>query len=301
MNIPYLGEIAALFTSLCWALSALAYTISGRQIGSQVVNQIRVLLAFFALLIINWVLLGQPIPLHAGFMRWMWLLLSGVVGLAIADTFLFRTYLLLGPRLGLLLLSLAPIFSALIAWVVWRETLNLLQIAGIIITLAGIGWVVLQRRQVQMGDAPPELSKKGILFGIIAALGQAGGLILSRLGMEEDFSPFAGTLIRMIAGLVFLWGTAIFRKQAVHALKTTLQHPVALRWVIFGTFFGPVIGIAASLLALQHAKMGIASTIMALPPVFMLPISRYVFKERLGWKSIIGTVVAMAGIALLFV
>ncbi len=73
MNIPFVGEFAALFTSLCWSLSALAFTISGRQIGSQVVNRIRVLMAFGLLLLINWIALGQPIPLHAGVERWFWL------------------------------------------------------------------------------------------------------------------------------------------------------------------------------------------------------------------------------------
>ncbi len=118
--------------------------------------------------------------------------------------------------------------------------------------------------------------------------------------MTGDFSPFAGTLIRMIAGLVFLWGTSLFRRQAWSTLTTTWKNPNAMYWVAFGALMGPVVGISASLLAIQHAKMGIASTIMALPPVFMLPISYYFFKERFDWQAIAGTVLAVAGIGLLF-
>jgi drug/metabolite transporter (DMT)-like permease len=73
-----------------------------------------------------------------------------------------------------------------------------------------------------------------------------------------------------------------------------------LGWVAFGALFGPVIGVSSSLLAVQHTGIGVASTLMALPPVFMLPISRIVFKERFGWQAVAGTLIAMAGVALLF-
>ncbi len=301
MAFPYIGELAALFTSLCWSLSALAFTLSGRIIGSQVVNRIRVLLAFLMLMVINWILLGQPIPLNLRIDNWFWLILSGAVGLAIGDTFLFRTYQLIGPRLGLLLLSLAPVFSTLIALFLFNEKLSISQLAGMVVTLVGIGWVILTNREVQMGDSPHKLSGKGILFGVIAALGQAAGLVLSKQGMQGDISPFAGTLIRMIAGFGFLWGSALISKQVIPTIKITWQNPKSLRWVFIGSIFGPVVGISASLLSLQYAKIGIASTLMALPPVFMLPISYVAFKERIGWQAVIGTLVAIIGIALIFV
>jgi drug/metabolite transporter (DMT)-like permease len=78
------------------------------------------------------------------------------------------------------------------------------------------------------------------------------------------------------------------------------RQPTAFGWVAFGAFFGPVIGVSASLLAVQHADIGVASTLMALPPVFMLPISYFVFKERFGWQVVAGTLLAIAGVALLF-
>jgi drug/metabolite transporter (DMT)-like permease len=300
LAFPYIGELAALFTSLCWSLSALAFTLSGQIIGSQVVNRVRVLLAFLMLMAINWIFLGQPIPLNLHIDNWFWLILSGAVGLAIGDTFLFRTYQLIGPRLGLLLLSLAPVFSTLIALFLFDEKLSISQLAGMVVTLVGIGWVILANREVQMGDSPHKLSSKGILFGVIAALGQATGLVLSKQGMQGDISPFAGTLIRMIAGFGFLWGSALISKQVIPTIKITWQNPKALRWVFFGSIFGPVVGISASLLSLQYAKIGIASTLMALPPVFMLPISYFAFKERISWQAVIGTLVAIAGIALIF-
>jgi drug/metabolite transporter (DMT)-like permease len=298
--MDFIGEIASLFTSLCWSLSAIGFSLAGRQVSSQTVNRIRVTLAFIALLIINWIFYGQPIPLSAGSARWFWLTLSGVVGLAIGDAFLFRCFQLVGPRIGLLLYSLSPVFGTVIAWLFFAEKLTTLQFTGMLITLGAIAWVVLTRPTAQADDKPDKISVPGILFGILAAMGQAGGLVLSKQGMTGNFPPFAGTLIRMTAALLSLWVVAIFQKQVVKTFAAVRGHPAAFGWVAFGATFGPVIGVSASLLAVQHAEIGVASTLMALPPVFMLPISYFVFKERFGWQAVAGTLLAIAGVALLF-
>jgi drug/metabolite transporter (DMT)-like permease len=298
--MKFIGEFAALFTSICWSLSAVGFTFAGQKFSSRVTNIVRVTLAFMALLVINAVLYGQPIPFNAGAARWSWLMVSGIVGLALGDAFLFRSYQLVGPRIGLLLLSLAPVFGAAIAWLFFGENLSALQFTGMIVTLAGIGWVVLTRPALQAGEQQTKLSPQGVLYGIIAALGQASGLVLSKQGMTGDFPPFAGTIIRMTAAIIFLWIMTLFQKQVKSTLADVRAHPAALGWAAFGAFFGPVIGVSASLLAIQHAEIGVASTLMALPPVFMLPMSYFVFKERFGWQAVAGTLLAITGVALLF-
>jgi drug/metabolite transporter (DMT)-like permease len=298
--MTYLGEIAALFTSLCWSMAAIGFTYASRQVGSQVTNRVRVVVAFVALFFINWALYGQPIPLQAGGARWLWLMLSGVVGLAIGDAFLYRTYQLIGPRIGSLLMSMNAVFGTAIAWLFLGEKLTAMQYIGMVVTLSGIGWVVLTRPADTQGQASAKLSAQGVLFGILAALGQAGGIVLSKQGMAGNFPPFAGTMIRMIAAILTLWIVAFFQKEAGATVKTVREHPTAWRWVGLGALFGPIIGVSASLLAVQHAEVGVASTLMALPPVFLLPISYFVFKERFGWQAIAGTLVAMGGVALLF-
>jgi drug/metabolite transporter (DMT)-like permease len=104
----------------------------------------------------------------------------------------------------------------------------------------------------------------------------------------------------MIAAVVTLWIAASFQRQVRTTVDSMRRLPGVLGWVAFGALFGPVIGVSSSLLAVQHTGIGVASTLMALPPVFMLPISRIVFKERFGWQAMAGTLVAMAGVALLF-
>ena len=126
--------------------------------------------------------------------------------------------------LGLLLLSLAPVFGAVIAWIFFGQTLNLLQIAGIVVTLAGISWVIMSRPQA--GDENTQKGTgRGLLFGTLAALGQATGLVLSQQGMTGSFSPFAGTLIRMLVAFGTLWKLAAFQRQAVTTVTAMRRSP----------------------------------------------------------------------------
>lgn len=293
-----IGEIAALFTSFCWTMSAVGFSNATMRLGSQVTNRLRVALALAVLMIINAVLYAKPIPYDAGLDRWGWLTISGLIGLALGDAFLFACYRYIGPRLGLLLLSLAPVFSAGIAWLMFGETLTFRQLVGVTVTLAGIGWVVFARREAT-GQGERDW-QRGVTFGVLAALCQAAGLALSKQAMGGDFSPFAGTLIRMLAAVASLWGLAALQGQARKTIQAALENPSGLKWAIFGSFFGPVFGVSGSLLAVQHAAVGVASTIMALPPVIMLPISHFFYNDRITWQSAAGTLVAIVGVALLF-
>ncbi len=296
--MDYLGEVAALLSALLFSFTAVIFTQSSRRVGSMVTNRIRLLIALLYLLIINLILFGQPLPIDAGIERWVWLSLSGVIGLALGDMFLFRAYEHIGARLGMLLLSLAPIIGALLAWLLFGEVLRPGQIAGIAVTLLGIAWVVTTRPAENSNQ--PHVDGRGLLFGVLAATGQAVGLVLSKQGMRGDFSPFAGNAIRMLAAAVAFWLMTFAQRQARETIAAIRLNRSVLKLIAIGAFIGPVLGVSASLLAVQHAEVGVASTLMALSPVFLLPISYIVFKERFGWQTVAGTIVAMIGVALLF-
>src|SRR5574338_249641 len=127
-----IGEVAALATSFFFALTSIIFASAGRMVGSQVTNRIRLIFAFLYLVILNILLFREPLPFSAESSRWVWLGLSGVIGLSLGDTFYFQSLISVGPRLGSLLLSLAPIFGSVIAWIFFGETLTLLQITGIV-------------------------------------------------------------------------------------------------------------------------------------------------------------------------
>ncbi len=296
----YLGEIAALLTALCWSVTALFFAMAGQRVGSLVTNRARLLLALVLLVTAHWLWLGAPLPLQAEPERWFWLSLSGIVGLALGDAFLFQSYVWIGPRLGMLLMSLAPVISGLLAWLFLGEVLRPSQVVGILLTVSGVAWVILERSSAPPGGVRGSRYGWGILFGMGAAIGQAVGLVMAKKGLAGDFSALSGTLMRMIAAAFVVWGVTFFQGQVGATFQRLQGQRRTWLQILGGTFFGPFIGVSLSLLSIQFAHIGVASTLMALPPIFLLPISYFVFKERFGWQAVAGTLVAIMGVAVLF-
>ena len=296
--MSFIGELAALATSFLFAMTALIFTSTGRMVGSQVTNRMRLTFALVYLIILNVVLFREPLPFSAESSRWLWLSLSGVIGLSLGDAFLFQSLISVGPRLGTLLLSLAPIFGSIIAWVFFGEILTPLQITGIVVALTGIAWVVLSHEEPP--DTPHGYTRRGVIFGVLAGLGQAIGLVLSKQGMFGDFPPFQANAIRMLAAVIFIWAWSAFEGKTGATFIALREKPQVIRLLAIGALVGPVLGVSSSLLAVQHAEIGVASTLMALPPVIILPISYFVFREKIGWPAIAGTMLAIAGVGILF-
>lgn len=300
MSAGSLGEIAALLTSLCFSATSTFFTLASRRVGSLTVNRTRLIIALALLTTAHWLLLGSPFPTAVAERRWFWLGLSGVIGLVLGDALLFQAFVWIGPRLSMLFMSLAPIIASLLAWAFLSEALGPRQIAGIVITLTGVAWVVMEGRgRVSTGSVQREYTL-GVLFGLGAATGQAVGLVTAKLGLAGDFSALSGTFIRMLAASLALWGHTLVRGQSRATWDRLRATPRAVLFILGGAFTGPFLGVTFSLVAVQRTAVGVASTLMALPPVFLLPIGYVVFKERFGWQAVVGTVVAIVGVATLF-
>lgn len=258
LHMNFIGELAALATSFFFAFTALIFTTTGRMVGSWVTNRMRLVFALIYLVIINVILFREPLPFSAEPSRWLWLGLSGIIGLSLGDAFLFQALISVGARLGSLLLSLAPIFGSIIAWVFFGETLTALQITGIALALAGIAWVVMSHKEPP--NTPHGHTRRGVIFGTLAGLGQAIGLVLSKQAMFGEFSPFQANAIRMLAAVLFIWSWTALDKKLSITFAALREKPRVLGWLALGAFIGPVLGVSASLLAVQHAAIGVAST-----------------------------------------
>ncbi len=294
-----MGELAALLTSLCFTGTSVTFTLAGREVGSVVVNRTRLVLAVFFLGLAH-PLLGLPLPWGAEVSRWVWLGLSGFIGLVLGDAFLFQAFVWIGPRLTMLMLSLAPVLAAILAWLFLGEHLTLRQVVAIALTVGGTAWVVLEGGDNAPPSEPGIRFGRGVLFGLGAAIGQAVGLILAKEGLRDGFPALSGTLMRMAVAMLILWGWAFLRGEAAATLETLRRRPQAARYLLWGSIFGPSLGVTLSLYAVQHAPVGIASALTSLPPVFLLPVGYFFFKERFGWGAVAGTLVAIAGVAMLF-
>jgi drug/metabolite transporter (DMT)-like permease len=299
----FTGELAALGTSVCFSFASVLFTLAGRRLGSQLVNRVRLLLAVLLVALLHWLTLGRLLP-QVEAAPAFWLALSGFVGLVAGDAFLMQAFVLVGPRLAMLMMATSPILSILMAGIFLGETLQPQQIAGTLLTLAGLALVVSDGRGKPLLAAGGGTDKRayviGLLCGLGGAIGQAGGSVLSKAGLVNDLPPLSAALIRLSTAAVAIWIIAIISGQAGKTITTLRAHPGSLLHVAGGTVVGPVIGVSLLLVGIQRAPVGIASTLSSLMPIFLIPISYVVFKETISRQAVIGTVIAFAGTVVLF-
>jgi len=299
-QIPYLGEVVSLLTAVCWSSTAVFFSRAGRRVGSPTVNIARLSLALVVMLLLHAVLFGTPFPFQAGPVRLGWLALSGLIGFSLGDALYFEALVLLGPRLAMLLMTLWPALAALMAWAFLDQTMGLWKLAAMLVTLGGIALVVAEKGGTSTGPERPRRYGLGVLFGLGGALGQAVGFIFSKFGMAGGLSPISANVVRVGAGFLALFAWQALRRELVPNLRRLSDRP-AVRLISLGALFGPVTGVMLSLFAIKYAtNLGVASTLMSLSPVILLPFSVFVDKERVSFRAVAGTLVSIAGATALF-
>ena len=330
MMIERSGEFAGLATSALWVVSSLAFAAAGRRMGATRLNLLRSLLAAALLLVLQGFLKGNPWPTIGADRTW-YLAISGLLGLAIGDQFLFAGYVLVGARTTTLLMTLAPTVAASLSWIVFGQTMSLQAIVGMIITLLGVLWVAAERPHATSSITPAQ-QIKGVWFGAGAALCQGVGMVLASNGLRGDIDAISAQTVRMSAGAVGIIVIAFIVSRMNQAARNVAQtknarsssdisvdaqsltaskiiplhvkradapHSKAIIAMVIGTFTGPILGVWCSLYALQKLEVGIATTLMSLVPVMILPVTRITEGRWPSTRAILGALIAVAGVAVL--
>jgi drug/metabolite transporter (DMT)-like permease len=294
------GELAALGAAGAWAFTALAIEGGARRIGSLTVNLVRLVFGFAFLSLAGLLARGVPLPVDATPHNWAWLAVSGLIGFTFGDLCLYRAYVVLGPRLSSLMMALVPPITALTGWAVLGETLTRRDLLGMTLTIVGIGWAILERGMGSEGSesGPLSISFAGVALGFGGALGQAVGLVLSKIGMA-GYDVFAANQVRVLAGAVG-YALLFFALRWWPNVRTGIRDGKALGFSALGAFFGPFLGVSLSLIAVRETVAGVAASIMALTPVLIIPLVIVLRKERVGIGGFAGALVAVTGVALLF-
>jgi len=297
MHVPFPGELAALGAAVCWSLTPFVFESAGKRVGSLAVNLLRLVIGVALLGAIGLGRRGMALPLDASPAAWLWLSLSGLVGFTFGDLCLFRAFVVIGPRLSGLLMALVPPIMGLLGLVVLGERLGAREWLGMAVTVGGVAWVIFERPGGPgLSPARPRLG--GLLLGVGGAVGQAGGLLLSKIGMRS-YDAFAATQIRVIVG--GLGFAVIFTLLGGWPrVGRALRDGRSMIHISIGALLGPCLGVALSLLAVQHAQVGVAATIMALVPALMIPAAWWLRRDRASRRAMAGAALAVAGAGLFF-
>lgn len=305
MNLS--GELIALLTTLCWSLGIFPFTEAAKRIGSAPLNQYRLLLAWIIISVILFFwndlnpieLFTTPQPYH-----FLFLGLSGIIGFSIGDYCSFNSFKLLGPKLASLYTTFAPGAALIIGYIALNESINAIGILGIFITISGVIWLTLSKKDsnaaTQVGYTR---DKKGIIYGIIGALCQGTGLVLSKYGMdyyEVKLPTMHAVWIRLLFAFLAAFVVSLLAgKLRANSKPIFSNEKNNLPFMLLGTLLGPVMGVTLSLFAIQKLEVAVAQTIFALLPLFVLPISLIVYKERITIQSVFACILALAGVLLL--
>lgn len=305
--MDHLGELAAVGTALCWTGSSLFFGLASRRVGGLGVNQLRILAAVPALLLLHLLVQGSLWPADLPADRFRALCLSGIVGLVLGDIGFFYALAVIGPRISSVLMATWPSMALLLAWLLAGEAPAGQELGGVLLTMAGVVLVLLRAREGSAWNAhlTPRRRALAVLGALAGALGQAGAVVLARPAMAvgadlpDGVAPLSATLVRMTAACVGIFAVGLLRGRAL-AFRGVLADGRASAAAAAGTVFGPIVGVWLSMTAVRFAHgTGAAAALMATTPIWMMPVAWLVYRARIGWLGAVGTVLTVGGAGLL--
>jgi drug/metabolite transporter (DMT)-like permease len=291
-----MGMGAALTAAFLWAFASIVYGRLGRVLSPLWLNLLKGGMAI-AMLMVTAVMLGQAWP-RISRLNLLMLLGSGAVGIGIGDTAYFGAINRLGARRCLLLKALAPAVGSLLSWIWLHEALSGLAILGMAITISGITWVVIERNP---GDARSNgLDAIGLGLGVMAAVLEGLGAVLAHGALlQSGVDPLWSATIRLVGGMVIVGPMLLYETKFAPKEKAAPKAwPKLLLIIAVASFFSTFLGLWLQQIALKYSPTGIAQTLGATSPLFVLPMAK-VLGEKLSGRAIGGAVVALIGVAIL--
>lgn len=285
------GEAACIAAASLWALAVTLFARPIARHGAQAVNLAKCAIA--AVILTGWILAT------GGFVGLapetatpvLWVAASGLLGLTIGDTALFAAVKRIGPHRSLLLQTLAPLFAAALA-IPLGESLTATQVLGGLVVLVGV-YLVLDPR----GAAFRATSVSGIAFGVLGGAGQGTGVVVAKFGMEA-LPVLEGTVVRLVAGAVGLALVGALSAQPMVAFRAVASRQDGPR-LVGATIIGTVVAMSLMMAGVAWAPATIAAVLLSLPPVFALVYESIATRTWPAAAGLAGTVVAVAGVAIL--
>lgn len=291
-----LGEAASVTAAGLWAAAVVMFRPAIARHGASAVNLLKGLVATGLLTVTvlatgAWRDFAGAEPAALG-----WMAASAVLGLTLGDTAMFAAVRRAGAHTALLLQTLAPVFTALLA-VPAGERLSPGEWLGGAVVLAGIALVVGPRRNGSPGTVAPAVWRAGVVFGLVAAFGQGAGIALAKPALGS-LPVLPATLLRLAvgsAGLVLAYWRSGLLGRAVSALSDPVTRRTAVPASVLGTYLAMLLMMAG----VAWASATVAAVLLSTSPVLGLAVEAIVDRRRPGAVAIIGTLVAVAGVAII--
>jgi len=293
----FIGEISALTAALLWSNASIVFTAATIKLGPIQLNVDRMALASL-LLAVTMLIFGLEYKVTT--YQFIMLTLSGIVGLVIGDSFLFKSFSTIGPRMTMLIYSINPAIAGILAYFVLDEIMSIMAISGILVTLTGIGIVIIDKKPPS-GNRQFSITPKGIIYAFFGAVGQGIGLIFAKMAYSDgDIHSITATFYRITSSVIVLLPAAYFIGRYKNPIRLYKRDKKTFGLVGLGSIIGPYLGITLSFVALTNTQVGIAATLMSTVPIMILPVTYIFYKEKINARALIGASIAVIGVAMLF-
>ncbi len=289
-----LAEVACVAAAFSWAIAVTLFRRPILDYGARAINLAKCSLAA-VFLGVSGLAMGQLGALtEASANAILLLAASGIVGMSFGDTALFTAVRRLGVYRTLMLQTLAPLFSAALAITFLGERLGGREFAGAGLILAGVTLVLTQKVS---GGESTLFNWAGAGFATLAALGQGTGIVLAKAGMAE-VPILPASFLRLASAALGLVLVVALAGRLPSAAKL-LVSPKVLRRILGPTFLGTYIAILLMMSGIAFAPASIAAVLLSTTPIFSLFIDARLQRQRIRLPSLLGTLLAVAGVGVL--
>jgi drug/metabolite transporter (DMT)-like permease len=301
------GYIAAFITLCCWTIGTFSFTNAATLYAPKSINRVRLLYAAILLSFLTCfigdislaTLFSKPLAEH-----WLWLGISGVVGLSIGDYFAFTAFKMMGSSRTSMFSTFAPGAALAGGYILLGETINTVGLLGVMISVSGIIWFIQANRKKQEGVIDQQQLTKGLVYAMLGALTQGLGLVFAKKGLMIDaeygkLMPLHATWMRMFSATVVIYIAGVFKTNLVAEFKAITFSKQIVKPVLTGTLFGPVIGVSMSLYAASLIEVSLAQTIFSLLPISVILTAFILGKEKIEARSLIAALISVAGVFVL--
>ena len=209
----------------------------------------------------------------------------------------------IGPRRNNILFSLAAPFTVILNIAVLQQIMSFIEITGCILVFIGVVIAITYGNTKNNNFHRWELIegsiKIGILFGILAALCQAIGLIMMKPILDKGADPIASAAIRTTISALLLSFTYMSKSNLI-GTNINFTPDIIFKTIISG-FLGMALGMSLLLIALQNGDAGIVATLSSTSPIMILFLLWILTKKIPSLGSWLGTIIAIIGTGLIFI
>jgi len=294
MNLisTHFGEALALATAVVWSLSVILFKKSGETVHPLGLNLFKDALAVVLLLPTLWLAgdsLFRPVP----WQDYGLMLLSGVLGIGLADTLFFMSLNVLGAGLSAIVDCLYSPSLIGLSMIFLGERLRPWQLVGAALIISAVLGVTIFKN-------PGGVSRKHLVLGTLwasaAMLLMAAGVVMIKPLLERSPLLWASE-IRLIGGVLVLVPMVLLHRQRKVIVASMLSRQ-GVGYTLSGSFLGAYVSMILWLGGMKFTQASTAAALNQTSNIFVFLFAALLLREPINLQRALAIVLGVAGVYL---